>query len=662
MAPLPLASPIGALQPVSDDDDFPENMDMDDYDMLAEDGVRRQLWGKVEQQHRGENPFLIDSAGHSEHLSNSTSSEHLDTSTLFVDSGNLAPRGYLSLPNDTVAICTQFFGFPPKKKQIEVVENIALRKDCILVAGCGWGKSLTYFLPLLFWTDRIIVIISPLKALMNEQQGKLQQANINSIAIHGDNIPPSNLEDRLSAGEYRAVFMTPELATNIIRFPRLWNMDGWKSKLLAVIVDEAHCIHTWGPSFRHAYTKIGDLRALVPPGLPFVAMSATLPPAILQTVKASLYFRPDVNVVKADSDRPNIKYFVITKSTNEECLQDMVTVIHDLAKTIVYFDDKKYIKKAHRLFCQTFPDRRRHIVEFMSDLTEEAKLLHLQNFRESKTRILLATDAVGMGCDIPDIIRVIQFKCPETISALSQRLGRAVRNPELQGQGIVYTTNRKNSNQKGDQHLDAFLTTKECRRKVFNTAFCNPHTIYLDCCDICDKRKGKALVDLCTLPPDSSNRLHSHPTSTPILKTPHLPRTSDQQKEAKRRILGWRQEELLQSRNECEFYTVECIMETETIDKLVEEFGSIDRLGAVSSILGDNWEEICLGAQHRLEDILICYNLEITNINLQGLHPESSQHPQGLPQNQPELQLTQKRQQRRQTNTAVEDKRRKLNV
>ena len=185
---------------------------------------------------------------------------------------------------------------------------------------------------------------------MHEQQKKLEEIyRISSVAIHGDNERlPQELEDRLSNGKYRAVFMTPEMANDKDRFPRLWNMHGWKSRLLAIVIDEAHCIHSWGSDFRKTYAQIGDLRAKAPSGVPFIAMSATVPPDVLHTVKTTLHFKDDVTIVKADCDRPNIKYDVRQFPTKKKCILDMVQHYMDFAKSIIYFDNVNEMKKVYR--------------------------------------------------------------------------------------------------------------------------------------------------------------------------------------------------------------------------------------------------------------------------------------------------------------------------
>jgi superfamily II DNA helicase RecQ len=470
---------------------------------------------------------------------------------------------------------------------------------------------------------------------MDEQQKKLEKDySISSVAIHGDNKKlPRNLEDRLSKGRYRAVFMTPEMANDRERFPKLWNMDGWRSRLLAIVIDEAHCIHSWGSSFRKAYSQIGNLRAKAPPGVPFIAMSATLPPDVLQTVKTTLYFRNDVTIVKADCDRPNIKYDVRQLPTKKDCILDLGQRYIDFAKTIIYFDDIAEMKKVYRYLHKEFSDKRRMIVRYFSDLSTGAKIKRMRMFKEGKIRVLLSTEAAGMGCDIPDIARVIQFRCPENISTLTQRLGRAARSPNLQGHGILYTVPSKNRYQKQDRHLDAFITTTECRRQVLNSAFGNPPNPLenKECCDVCDKVKGSSATGSSPVLFTAANKPIRWKSMSTSATRSNVHHTKEQQQEAEKRILEWRSDELTRGRAESEIYSSDSIMNMKTVAKLAAKFGSVLCHGTVSFIFDGRWQESNPGGQHRLEQILINFNQDISNpeaVKSKKKQQVSSQQPE----------------------------------
>ncbi|KAG0281984.1 Bloom syndrome protein [Linnemannia gamsii] len=190
-----------------------------------------------------------------------------------------SPFQICDYPGNARDQCLEVFKHEPKPEQESIAQRIGRGEDCVLIAGCGWGKTLAYFLLLALWRHRDIVIISPLVSLMKEQNQKLQVAKIKSVAIHANHMPT-------------------ELETSC----------------------------TWGPDFRKAYAKIGDLRSRVPPGVAFIAVSATLHGPILEDVLDRLHFGPNVPIVKADTDRPSVKY-VVKCFDNNKALMDGLDIV-----------------------------------------------------------------------------------------------------------------------------------------------------------------------------------------------------------------------------------------------------------------------------------------------------------------------------------------------
>ncbi|KAF9545509.1 hypothetical protein EC957_010925 [Mortierella hygrophila] len=202
----------------------------------------------------------------------------------------------LPLPSNTIDLCLNKFGVIPKRQQ--------------------------------------------LTALTEEQHQKLKDKGVSSITIHGDIRLPLDIGDRMAGEEFKAVFSTAEKAVvDGELFTNLYRRSSWRSRLLAVVIDEAHCVSTWGASFRMAYNSIGDLRVKVPPCLPFVAMSATFSLDIMRDVKEKLHFTDDAVVVKINTDRRNIKYVVQSFRSKADAFKSLEFLL-DFEKAIVYFDNK----------------------------------------------------------------------------------------------------------------------------------------------------------------------------------------------------------------------------------------------------------------------------------------------------------------------------------
>lgn len=516
----------------------------------------------------------------------------------------------LTYPPNGDDICKRVFGFFPKDEQREVVKHIGRGEDCILIAGCGWGKTLAYFLPLALWDNTVIVIVSPLVALMEEQQMKLQAVGICSIALCGQKQLPDNFEEELIGGKYRAVLMSPEAAFNNVRLKMLWNDTVWRSKVQAVVIDEAHCISTWGPEFRKEYSRIGDLRSSVPPGTAFVAVSATLHGQLLQDVKRSLHFSSDVFVIRADTDRPNIRYEVqVCKGNIGTCYQALEGFL-DSKKTIVYFDRTDELLGAF-IHLHTFIGssasqssiRSDQIVTYFADLAPASKQLYMSKFKRGEVLLMLSTEAAGMGCDISDVLRVVQFRFPKTITALAQRLGRAARDPNLQGSGIlIYPRTDSTKVNSMESDLRGFIAT-DCRRKHFNHVFDNKHKIVDNCCDLCDQQNISHQG-----PRPDFRMVRSNPR--PMLsRTFRVIRQSDQQLQAKEKIVNWRRIELQELMTWAEFYNERCVMDDGTINVLSSRFGDIAIAEDIGAIV--DWSELIPGSKQRLTNIIVEYNQEI---------------------------------------------------
>lgn len=545
------------------------------------------------------------------------------------ESNNAAQANVLSYPEDGDEKCMRVFGFTPKPEQRKVVEHIGRGEDCILIAGCGWGKTLVCFLPLVLWESRIIVIISPLVALMEEQYAKLQAVNISSIPIHSGRQLPHSIEEELIDGKYRAIFMSPESAFGV-RFGMLWSEAGWRSRLQAVVIDEAHCISTWGPEFRVDYDRIGELRSKIPPGAAFVAVSATLHGNILQDVKRSLHFDSNVAVIRADTDRPNVRYEVhVTNGAIETCYQGLEAFL-DSKKTIVYFDNINELMHTYRHLCSKihastsaseppFP-RPEQIATYFSDLTTATKLLYMSRFKSGKICMLLSTDAAGMGCDIPDILRVVQFRIPKSITVLAQRLGRAARGPNIQGVGIlIYPRTDSQKLKNIEANLHDYLKAN-CLRRHFNSVFENEHKTVDNCCDRCDVYHPTPLM------PDY--RMVRNTPLPSLSRKYKVTRPHEQQLVAKEKIMSWRSTEFQYLKTQAMFYTEECIMNEEYINLLSVRFGDIAIAGDINAVL--DWSELVKGSQQRLTDILVEYNREIDDTQRQQ---HKRQNP-GAPQNE----------------------------
>jgi RecQ family ATP-dependent DNA helicase len=500
---------------------------------------------------------------------------------------------------DVIKRCEAIFGLTPKDEQLQVLEYIKDGQDCILAAGCGWGKSLVFFLPLILWKDRIIVVISPLKILMREQEDKLRKAGISCISLdsstpfaHGTH----GTVNQLASGIYRAVFMTPELIFESDRLTELWKIRGWRDRLRAVVVDEAHCVSTWGDDFRPAYGKLGSLRPMVPPQVAFVALSATLPDDILNDVKEKLRFK-NAHVINVGNDRPNVRLEVRRLRSYKPKWRNLDFLLRDFKKTIVYFDTRVDPHKvAEYLIEQATPDKKDKIAIVHSLMSDDHNGMIMDQFRNDEILLLLSTEAVGMGCDIGNVLRVVQYGLPRNITSLVQRLGRAARNPQLHGLGLLLVPS---GIQITDSDLERYINAEGCRREVLNEKYGNqnqPNVEITDCCDNCHPSQE-------TYSPLPIFKAHNYPTNSAPKRTP------EQKEIARKAIQDWRRAEYDEVfKSVSDFLTVDCVMDDDTVKKLSENFVKITSPESIEAVLGSTWEPLDEQVTRRLADKLIGLN------------------------------------------------------
>lgn len=492
--------------------------------------------------------------------------------------------------DEMVRICKEVFGVEPKPEQLMVAEHVCQGKDCILIAGCGWGKTLAYFLPLALWEDRTILVISPLKALMQDQREKLEKVHIQCTTLSSNENVPKDIVSQLAKGQYRAVFLTPEFIFKSKRLNELWHLEGWRRRLMAVVVDEAHCIESWGGKFRTSYGDLGRLRSRVRPGVPFIALSATLPDDTLTKIKKSLHYKRDT-VIHAGTDRPNIFYEV--RHLKHYCwkaleFKDLEFLLQDFKKTIVYFDDIKTLDHAHKYLCSKVPLAHRPLIQTFHSTNSSRQLKEaLPLLRENSIRVLLATEAAGMGCDISDIERVVQYLAPDNLIVLVQRLGRAARDPAMQGEGILLVHNPigRYKEQAKDNDLNEFIKAKGCLRKILNMKFGDKYSPPdpSACCISCSTKAQKEIPTFTFIAEDFS-------TTATIFKP-----TAEQKQDVWQKILQWRTSAFQKLDSEALFFVDEHhVLPDPTVIKLKDNFGKISSVEDIHSLvqwdpLDDSW-------------------------------------------------------------------------
>ncbi|KAF8867590.1 P-loop containing nucleoside triphosphate hydrolase protein, partial [Infundibulicybe gibba] len=219
------------------------------------------------------------------------------------------------------------------------------------------------------------------------------------------------------------------------------------NRILSVVVDEAHVISHWGSGFRKKYGSLGVLRALLPKGTPIVAMSATLSPRVRRDLLSKLQYGNDYVNINLGNDRQNVSIVIRAIQNNMNTYSDLDFLIPDgtsevtqIPKTFIYADNIGVgVEIEDRLYeCCDARIRGLGIIRpYNAAYSAEYRARVMQLFKDGDIRILICTDAAGMGCNIPDVDVVVQWKLPASVSSFVQRAGRAARAKNHTGLAVL---------------------------------------------------------------------------------------------------------------------------------------------------------------------------------------------------------------------------------
>ena len=304
--------------------------------------------------------------------------------------------------------------FRPLQK--EIIQSILNGNDTLALLPTGGGKSVCYQMPALM-RDGLCLVISPLIALMRDQVETLNEKGIKAIAVHSglSAREADNALDNAIYGGYKFLYISPERLGNevfIARAPLL--------PVNLIAVDEAHCISQWGYDFRPSYLKIASIRDLFPK-IPILALTATATPKVKTDIMDKLEFRPKSQAFQARYDRPNLIYAVIQEEDKRKRVADLLNKTNGSA--IIYTRNRRATKEiATALKGKGISADYYHAGLEMAERNKKQ-----QSWKENKTRVMVCTNAFGMGIDKADVRQVIHYEIPDSLEAYYQEAGRAGR-------------------------------------------------------------------------------------------------------------------------------------------------------------------------------------------------------------------------------------------
>ncbi len=315
--------------------------------------------------------------------------------------------------------------------QAEIILSVLQKKDTLALMPTGGGKSITFQIPALAM-EGICLVITPLIALMKDQVDQLISKNIKAVAIHSG-MTRHEIDitlDNCIYGDFKFLYVSPErLATEIFR-ARVRDLN-----VNLIAVDEAHCISQWGYDFRPSYLEINSLREILEE-VPVLALTATATPEVCDDIQERLSF-PKKNLLHKSFDRENLTYVV---RHTEDKIRELTEITQKLdGSGIIYSRNRKKCREVALLL----RDHGLTSNYYHAGLKHEQREVHQRDWTRNQFRIMVATNAFGMGIDKPDVRFVIHMDLPDTPEAYFQEAGRAGRDGKKSWAILLYSPSDK---------------------------------------------------------------------------------------------------------------------------------------------------------------------------------------------------------------------------
>ena len=314
-------------------------------------------------------------------------------------------------------ILKQYWGYDDFRGiQQEIIESIASGHDTLGLMPTGGGKSITFQVPALA-QEGTCIVITPLIALMKDQVDNLRRLGIRAAAIYSGLTREEiiiTLENCIF-GDIKILYVSPERLASELFQTKLRHMH-----VSFITVDEAHCISQWGYDFRPSYLQIAGIRKQLP-GVPVLALTATATPQVVEDIQTKLGFPSEAHVFRMSFERKNLAY-VVRNATDKR--EELIHILNSVkGSAIVYARSRR---------------RTKEIAEILSEAGISATFYHAgldaavkderqQAWQQGQARVMVATNAFGMGIDKSDVRLVVHIDCPDSIEAYFQEAGRAGR-------------------------------------------------------------------------------------------------------------------------------------------------------------------------------------------------------------------------------------------
>ncbi|HOU68046.1 MAG TPA: ATP-dependent DNA helicase RecQ [Paludibacteraceae bacterium] len=356
------------------------------------------------------------------------------------------------------SILQQYWGYDDfRPLQGDIIRSVGEGHDTLGLMPTGGGKSITFQVPAMAM-DGTCIVVTPLIALMKDQVDNLRARGIKAATVYSGMTRNEILValDNCVLGDYKFLYVSPERLATEIFLTKLKQMN-----VCLLAVDESHCISQWGYDFRPSYLKIADIREFLP-GVPVLALTATATKDVVDDIQNQLKFKEKC-VFKKSFERKNIAYVV---RDTEDKMGQMLKILDSVPGTsIVYVRSRQKTKEVSDILNVQGISAS----YYQAGLSNETKDVRQQAWKSGETRVIVATNAFGMGIDKPDVRTVIHLDLPDTLEAYFQEAGRAGRDGEKAYAILLYN---KSDNAKLKKRIPDNFPEKDFVKRIYE-AVCN---------------------------------------------------------------------------------------------------------------------------------------------------------------------------------------------
>ncbi len=303
-----------------------------------------------------------------------------------------------------------------RPKQEEIISAALAGRDTLAILPTGGGKSICFQVPALM-REGIAIVISPLIALMKDQVQNLARRGIKALAVYSG-MTAREIDialDNAIYGDYKFLYVSPERLNTPVFQTRLQKMN-----VSFLVVDEAHCISQWGYDFRPDYLRIAELREQIGRSVPVIALTATATPQVAEDIQEKLAFRAP-NLIRASFVRPNLDY-VFRQAENK--LGMLLKVCGKIEGSGIIYVGRR---KAAADLAAFLRSNQISAEAYHAGMERETRSAIQDRWKSGQTRVIVSTNAFGMGIDKADVRFVCHYDVPESIEAYFQEAGRAGR-------------------------------------------------------------------------------------------------------------------------------------------------------------------------------------------------------------------------------------------